>query len=391
MSKVFLLGAGASRELKFNISTLDAGYGTRKTDKFLLPGPLSNAYFYDANNFAQKVKSRLPISASLDMPSNLSQYICEYYYRKFGQQISKDDILNNETISRKINIETLYLHIEQEIMKSEKEGNDTLDNKIDPNDPFFKLSFIKDDLLKYIYRSLSLMCNYSFSIYHAILASYIINYGGEVISFNWDILLDEAMEYADKWSYIDGYGISFKDIIYKNEVKNKELIHNNSRNIILKPHGSINWYKKINGNDGLYLVVPIKRNLRGGTLDILKAYEYDKDKNQYFTSIVPPGMKRKAYPEVWTKIKEVLENADEIIAVGFSFNDNDEHVKEEFEEINFRQDLKISLINPNSSKVMPAYKEVFKTDNVASICDTLGNYCQWIVEEKMQELSPLLN
>ena len=328
MGRVYLLGAGASRELKFSMTTADLALKTRKTNKLCKDGLLSSGYFYDAHNFAQSIKARLPIPARLDMADDLSRYICEYYSVRLGRSISKEDILNNEAISRKINMETLYRHIEEEIAGLEKKGNESQSQDFDVNDPLVKMCPIKRELVEYIHRSLSLVSNYCYSICHRILASYIIKYGGNVISFNWDILLDEEMQYTGQWNYKDGYGVKFKDIIYKSGKKQDTSLQNKSNNIIFKPHGSINWYKKTNGEKDLYLFIPVKRKVRGGTLDILGASEYDKDRNQYFTSaIIPPGIKRKAFPDVWVQIKNVLERADEIIAIGFSFNDNDCHVK----------------------------------------------------------------
>jgi hypothetical protein len=162
-----------------------------------------------------------------------------------------------------------------------------------------------------------------------------------------------------------------------------------SNNFILKAHGPINWYNRTNGENGLYLFIPLKRNIRGGSLDTLRAYEYDNNRKQYFTSIVPPGIKRKTYPEIWVRIKDILEKVDEIIVIGFSFNDK--HIREEFQGINFNKNLQINLVNPLADKLIDTYRDVFKTNNIFKIHDTLGDYCQWIVEqERTRELGSFL-
>lgn len=388
-NRVYLLGAGASRELKFNISTLDYPQGV-KTDKFLMNGPLSSGFFFDSNNLYQLINKRFPLAVNLTISDDLIEYVCEYYKTKHGKAVTKDDILNNEEISRRISIEKLYLYIEEAVREFEKEKTGKQGLNLD--NPVIKMSMIKNDLLEYIYESLSLVCYYCFSIYHRVLALYILNYGGNVISFNWDILLDEAMNDTGKWGYKDGYGINFKDVVYKYSDKEDSLSQDKSSNFILKTHGSINWYTKTSTDDGLHLFVPLKRNLRGGALDTLRVYEYDNDRNQYFTSIVPPGIKRKAYPEIWKQIKEILENADEIIAIGFSFSDNDRYVKEELQGFSFKKNLKINLINPEADRLIDTYKEVFKTANVSKLFNTLGDFSSWIVkQEKMEELESVLN
>jgi len=389
MNRVFLLGAGASRELRFNISTLDYPNGL-KTDKFMEYGPFSSGFFFDSNNLSQLVNKRLPLAVNLKASDDLMEYVREYYKTKFGETITKEDILSNEKISRRINIEKLYLHIEENIRNFESKKSEK--QELDLDSPLIKLSMVKNDLLEYIYESLSLVCYYCFSIYHNILASYILKYGGEVISFNWDILLEEAMNDTGKWNYEEGYGIEFKDVVHKYKENEDSASQNKPNNLILKTHGSINWYNRATGEDVLYLFVPLKRNLRGGALDTLRVYEYDNDRNQYSTSIVPPGIKRKAYPEIWARIKETLKNADEIIAIGFSFNDNDDYVKEELQGFNFKRDLKINLVNLEADRLIEIYKKVFKTDKVSKIFNTLGDYCEWIVKQaEMEELASVFN
>ena len=387
MNRVYLLGAGASRELRFNISTLDYPNGL-KTDKFMEYGPLSSGFFFDSNKLSELVNKRLPLVPSLTIDNDLIEYISQYYKKQFGETINKEDILNNEGISRKINIEKLYLDIEEAVIEADKQKTEkqSIDEKI------VKSHLIKSALLEYIYESLSLACYYCYSIYHRILASYILNYGSDVISFNWDILLDEAMNDTGKWNYEDGYGIKFKDVIYKYKENEDSAYQNKSNNLLLKAHGSINWYSRTSGENGLYLFMPLKRNLRGGAMDTLRVYEYDNDGNQYFTSIVPPGSKREAYSEVWLQIKETLENADEIITIGFSFNNNDEHIWKKLQGFNFKKNLKISLVNPDADRLIGMYREIFRTDDISKIHNTLGEYCEWIVkQEKMGELASILN
>ena len=71
--------------------------------------------------------------------------------------------------------------------------------------------------------------------------------------------------------------------------------------------------------------------------------------------------------------------------VGFSFNNNDPHIKEELKKMNFRNTLMISLVNPHSDEIINTYRELFRTNNIVPIHDTLGEYCQWIVKQKRME------
>jgi len=373
MKRVFILGAGASRELKFKISIIDAGYKTIKINDHFEIGPLSSGYFYYISKLQDSLNKDLKVSASVKEVSNvLMEQIIMYFKQKYSENITKEELLQEKEISKKINIEKLYIFLEEKIQEKERENDNLLQNK-----SFRNLCSARFDLIKYIHNSMAYISYYCISINHIILSKYIIENGGDIISFNWDILFEEAMITTGKWTPKDGYGINFSDIIYKNEKdKRKEILSEiNSRNFILKPHGSINWYSKDEQMNTQILFIQLNPNLRSGNFGLLERYE----KKDYSSSITPPGIKRKSFPEVWNKMKKLLERADEIIAIGFSFNDNDKYIKEEFDGIKFKKDLKIIIINPDNEKLKNAYIEVFYTNNIEIKYKTFSEYCQWII------------
>jgi len=372
MKRVFILGAGASRELNFNITKIDSGI---KTPIKIIPhreiGPLSSGYFYYINKFHNSLKKDLKIMASVNVSNVLMNQIEIYFKQKYNENISKKELLNEEAISKKVNIEKLYIFLEEKILEKDKKNNTLV-----PNKSFRNLCLAKIDLIEYIHNSMSYISYYCISINHTILSKYVIENGGNIISFNWDILFEEAMITTGKWTPQDGYGISFNNIIYKNEKDKKQgiLPKVNSNNLILKPHGSINWYSKDDQINKQILFIQLKSRLRAGNPLLLGRQE-----NSYLSSITPPGIKRKSFPEVWDKMKKLLERADEIIAIGFSFNDNDKYIKEEFDGIKFKKDLKIIIINPSNEKLKNIYETVFYTDNICTKYKTFSEYCQWII------------
>jgi len=374
MKRVFILGAGASRELSFNIFNIDFGMKNQvKKIHYKEIGPLSSGYFYYINKLQDSLIKDLKVSASVKVSDDLMEQIKIYFNLKYNKDISKKELLQEEEISKKVNIEKLYIFLEEKILEKEKKNNNLVTNK-----SFRNLYLAKIDLIKYIHNSMSYISYYCISINHRILSKYIIENGGNIISFNWDILFEEEMITTGKWTPQDGYGISFNDIIYKNE-KDKEqgiLSKVNSNNLILKPHGSINWYSKDDQINKQILFIQLKSRLRAGNPLLLERQE-----NSYLSSITPPGIKRKSFPEVWDKMKKLLERADEIIAIGFSFNDNDKYIKEEFSEIKFKKDLKIIIINPDNEKLKNAYIEVFYTNNIEIKYKTFSEYCQWIIRQ----------
>ena len=218
----------------------------------------------------------------------------------------------------------------------------------------------------YIVEVLSFISNYCYSLTHAVLAKHLIQEGGDIISFNWDILLDEALAETGQWDYETGYGLRFKNFPADDAPV--------PRNFLLKPHGSINWYRPREG-DELYLRIPEKRNLRGGTIDRLRRAERI-DGQMMHSFIVPPGRKRLAFPEVWRQVKDVLEAADEVTAIGFSFNSNDDHIKESLEGFSLKGSLKVRLVNPTGAELVRLYKEVFRTEDVQVLGEHFSAYCK---------------
>jgi len=377
MERVFILGAGASRELNFNIIKTDRGI---KIPVKIIPhkeiGPLSSGYFYYMNKLYDSLSKDLKILFQVKVSESLMEQIKIYFNQEYDENISEKELLQKEKISRKVNIEELYIYLEEKILELEEEKND---ENLFQSKSLLKLYLAKSDLLEYIHKSLSFISYYCNSNNYIFLSEYIARNGGNIISFNWDILFEEAMIATGKWTPKDGYGINFNDIIYKNEKDKRRGILSkiNSRNFILKPHGSINWYSKDEQMNKQILFIQLNPNLRSGNFCLLERYE-----NGYYSSIFPPGVKRKSFPEVWHGMKNLLEQADEIIAIGFSFNDNDKYIKSEFSRKRFKKDLKIILINPENEILRNIYIEVFCTDNIEIKYKTFNEYCQYLNKQK---------
>lgn len=375
MERLFILGAGASRELSFNIRIIDRGAikPVRNIPHEEI-GPLSSGYFFYIDKLYNSLKKDLQTVFQARVSEILIEYIKKYYKCKYNGNIDKEDLFQKEKISKKVNIEKLYLFLEKKILEYEKNTENLPINKWDTG-----LYLAESDLLKYIHISLSFLSYYCTSNNYRILSKYITNKGGNIISFNWDILFEETMMATGKWSPKDGYAINFKEIIYKNEEdKRKKMINEiNSNNFILKPHGSINWYNKNGKMNELILHIQLNPSLRSGNFGLLERLE-----NNCYSSIVPPGAKEKISSELWNKMKCLLEQTDEIVTIGFSFNDNDIHIKNELKGIKFKKDIKITIINPENERLENIYTEVFCTNNLEMKFKTFSEYCQMLIEEK---------
>lgn len=375
MKRLFILGAGASRELSFDIGIIDRGVNNPvRSIPHKEIGPLSSGYFYYIDKLYNSLKEDLKLLFKARVSEILMEYIKIYFKHEYSKNINKEDLLQKEEISKKINIEKLCLFLKKKILEDEKNGK-----KLFEHESVLKLYLAESGLLEYIHISLSFLSYYCASSNYKVLSEYITKKGGNIISFNWDILFEEAMMATGKWSPKDGYGFNFKEVIYKNEEdRRKEMIDGiNSNNFILKPHGSINWYNKDGNMENQILFIQLNPNLRSGNFSLLERYE-----NGCKSSIVPPGAKEEYFSEVWNKMKRLLEEADEIVTIGFAFNDNDIHIKKELIRIKFKKDIKVTIINPENKKLGNIYAEVFCTSNLEMKFKTFSEYCQILIEKK---------
>lgn len=77
---------------------------------------------------------------------------------------------------------------------------------------------------------------------HELLAES-LEQGDVVVSFNYDLLIDRALRATCEWFPNDGYGLSFHKIGRRSgdEVEWRTPLETQSSNLLLKPHGSLNW------------------------------------------------------------------------------------------------------------------------------------------------------
>ncbi|MFC1704578.1 hypothetical protein ACFL1E_07365 [Candidatus Omnitrophota bacterium] len=241
MKEVYILGAGASRELKFYSTKTNGATKESKRQLHKILGPLSSGFFYYTNEFMKEIKKFDHFGVDIKISEWLEKFIVSYYFGKNRVKTSMQELLENEEKSKGINIEELYVAIEdriQEINQTQIESLTTEEVEI----------FVgQRDLLRYIHQVFSTISYYCYSIYHRILARYLANKGGDIITFNWDILFEEEMFDTDRWDYSDGYGFKPKDFVDKNKLMGLnnyvyQIKNTPSSNVILKPHGSLNWF-----------------------------------------------------------------------------------------------------------------------------------------------------
>lgn len=213
------------------------------------------------------------------------------------------------------------------------------------------------------------------SINHMKLATHCVTNNIPIISFNWDSLMDDALFVTQKWNYATGYGVSFKWMYLDGKQERFSSIP--SMCVLLKPHGSMNWFKyrshnSINkngftgdsvsdeerGETGLFLFslsrrndsekVKLKLNL-GRNLDPLLKMPVETD-------IIPPGdlrdVKRHAYDQIYKQIAAQIKEIDIVTIIGFGMKDTDAYSKYLFRKARMQNNkkLRVKIVNPCKGK-----------------------------------------
>ena len=122
---------------------------------------MSRGFLFDIEQYLRDLNKQpalQSISADIFFDENLWSYIKNYYKTNDKSGVT----INDDEIKRQINIENLFVYMEEEI---EKLCQDDKNNEV-PDFDKCKVFFLKNYLLEYIYRSLSSISYYSYSKYH---------------------------------------------------------------------------------------------------------------------------------------------------------------------------------------------------------------------------------
>lgn len=189
----------------------------------------------------------------------------------------------------------------------------------------------------------------------------------DVITYNYDLILDNFLMSTDKWTIISGYGIEMKPALPSGIFK-KENYQTDSDIYYLKLHGSLNWGRRIvpdpyRGDEiivspfglkllptepRLYIGLPRPENeIPILPIESLSSGEAHGVNRYYETFIIPPILSKERFyttpllQNIWYNAKSMLMRAKEIIIIGYSFPPSDF-----LAEFLFRQ----SMSNPFSKK-----------------------------------------
>lgn len=181
------------------------------------------------------------------------------------------------------------------------------------------------------------------------------------VSFNYDILLDNAlMELLDKKIYCD-YGLTFANASpdYISDAFPRWVPPGGKRVLILKPHGSLNWVQ-CPACDSLAILGDSKSQIfKTGVIHTVESCPRDNAAMQFV--IEPPSYfkKYKNYnlQTVWKRFHNVLAASTKIVFIGYSMPDADVMIKYAIKQACFGRDRRIIVIDPDE-RVRDQYARV---------------------------------
>jgi hypothetical protein len=200
-----------------------------------------------------------------------------------------------------------------------------------------------------------------------------------VISFNYDLILDKYLLKTHKWSIASGYGVKMR-ISGVPEEKQEIYNPNDISTQYLKLHGSLNWGKCIvphayRGEE--ILVSPFGENQTPiipieSTVGSSSSFS-SPDITVYFdTFIIPPILQKEQLyrttllQNIWYAAKHIISNTNEIYIIGYSFPPTDF-----ITEFLFRQSIAKNISNRKVKIVNISIDDDYKrrVENIFQKCD----------------------
>lgn len=197
-------------------------------------------------------------------------------------------------------------------------------------------------------------------------ARYILKNKASCITFNYDDMLDQALFHADmgnvldkktahntSWTPMRGYGFFIDSA--ESLAGNGIMSFTKSQSLLLKMHGSINWFPKRGYKDPF----PMDSIVHNQNWWPLTTQELDKDIIHHYEAspvIIPPIFDKSfltgnsIFKVIWSRAFEILSEAKTVVFIGYSFPDTDFVVANLFTEALFKKiDKKIIIINRGSN------------------------------------------
>lgn len=195
----------------------------------------------------------------------------------------------------------------------------------------------------------------------------IINEKDQIITFNYDLVLEKALWVRNIWSPLNGY-VGVDKFAKEDDKKKLEEANKYSRIKIHKMHGSICWVNSVIRPGEYILIEPDNKENWGFHFDglekiltrecrkpsakldreISKGYVGKHNPPWILPSFVKP-FERKEFYEIWKSALKVMSKTDELVIIGYSFRpeDSNSHLL----IASLPDECNLILVDPNSAKI----------------------------------------
>lgn len=380
MSKILILGAGASY-----------GHGANSNH---LPPLIDGMFTNDLS--AELILKYYP----------LSEYIKDTF-----------DIIINK--SKRINFEKLYSDIEPIWELDFKSQQVEYKEHLKSFSIFSPLDYLRGYIVDLIFATTSWLTEMDCPFHKKIAKKWLCE-NDTVISFNYDLIMDFALMRNTPWKPNDGYGWEYS---YSQSIEGMGSVSSKPYIKLLKPHGSLNFKKKIGSKKKLVTRYNLKNIPNNNYSDIgndppeydeyetIDIYNFDKLIKDHKIGIIP-NLSKSLFQEdsvllplveviksnlglasilpfiimptlykpfnemrfgelniVWRNLFDSLKQCTEILSCGFSFSDT--HFNQVFREAirNKQTPIKLLIIEPDEHN----YSEIVRRlENHNVICKRFG-------------------
>jgi hypothetical protein len=335
---VYIIGAGASYgESLVQLLNLPAGHPEPHHHQ----PPLTNGFFA-----AELLDAIAYDQAEQDFPG-----IIEYIRRT---RLVEDRF--GEGKWQTINLEEVFtgLEVEREFQNPE-------------SDLGAHLLLVRNKLVRYIRRIIGFCTQGTFGRYYRVLTE-AIQPNDSVITFNWDLLLDQEFLEPLTGVLINQYSKFFRTVQAPEGINCR---FGPGDGLYLKLHGSLNWFRCGNGrcqsSKEITFVSQTQSclSLAEGIGEFF-CYKCGSEMNPI---IVPPLLRKPivedaAIRSAWGLARMKLESASRVVAIGFSAAPTDFYTSWLLRSsVGTREDVEIIVINPNNRENNPDREEFRKRMN----------------------------
>ena len=323
-NRTFLLGAGFS--------------------KAVADGPLLKDLWCHIEKAYKREKNRKDVSQK-DKEPRINWYNCinefitklekaamsRFRGRKFGHEY-------NPSVNMRENLEYVFtlidLHRDGPIVRFERKGADVLPYPAIPFQFITKdeLDGVRKKLQTYIYLVLNrLKFNELAEKFSEIIAP-----SDQIITFNYDLILEKLLLHLDKWYPLNGY-VGVHRFEKDSDRKDLETQGKRSKIQIHKMHGSINWripqprsLERLQGINEVMIVMDDWEN-NGFHFDGLLQRQPYKTSSPYVEGHEPESIllsfvkpfKEKEIFQVWQSAMRFMSTRKELVIIGYSFRPED--------------------------------------------------------------------